>query len=152
MLGVMFQKLWHKKWMSICLVTGILLLIATAISFPMYRSAALDRLVQDEFDQYLSQTGEWPAMNTLTFYYKKEEGVETLKRMNELLDKIHKEMGVEDKETITYFCTTRTAVHSTMERDDISDQELRVASMSGIEDHISLLAGEMYSESGFSTR
>ncbi len=150
MLGVMFQKLWHKKWMSICLVTGILLLIATAISFPMYRSAALDRLVQDEFDQYLSQTGEWPAMNTLTFYYKKEEGVETLKRMNELLEKIHKEMGVEDKETITYFCTTRTAVHSTMERDDISDQELRVASMSGIEDHISLLAGEMYSESGFS--
>lgn len=149
MLGVMLQKLWHKKWMSFCLFIGITLLIATAVSFPMYRGAALDRLLEDEFDQYFARTGEWPAMNTLTFFYKRQEGIETLKRMNELLSTINEDMGVEKKETITYLCTTRSAAHSTMERDDISDSEMRIASMSGIEEHISLLAGEMYSESGY---
>lgn len=53
MLGVMLQKLWHKKWMVVCLLLGIVLLVATVVSFPMYRKAAYDRMLADEFTEYL---------------------------------------------------------------------------------------------------
>ena len=33
MLGVMLQKLWHKKWMVVCLLLGIVLIVATVVSF-----------------------------------------------------------------------------------------------------------------------
>ena len=51
MLGVMLQKLWHKKWMVVCLLLGIVLLVATVVSFPMYRKAAYDRMLADEFTE-----------------------------------------------------------------------------------------------------
>ena len=49
MLGVMLQKLWHKKWMVVCLLLGIVLLVATVVSFQMYRKAAFDRLLYVDF-------------------------------------------------------------------------------------------------------
>lgn len=52
MFGVMLQKLWHKKWMAFSLLVGITLLVATAVSFPMYRSAAYNRMLQDEFNAF----------------------------------------------------------------------------------------------------
>ena len=53
MLGVMIRKMWHKKWLFFCLLHRSILLIATAASYPMYRNAVYDRMLQDEFDEYL---------------------------------------------------------------------------------------------------
>ena len=39
--------------MGLCLLLGCILLVATVVSFPLYRHAAFDRMIQDEFDQYL---------------------------------------------------------------------------------------------------
>ena len=33
MLGVMLQKLWHKKWMVVCLLLGIVLLCGNGCEF-----------------------------------------------------------------------------------------------------------------------
>ena len=43
MFGLMLQKMWHKKWMNLCLLLGITLLVATLVSFPLYENAAYDR-------------------------------------------------------------------------------------------------------------
>ena len=53
------QKLIHKKWMVVCLLLGIVLLVATVVSFPMYRKAAYDRMLADEFTEYLETEGDW---------------------------------------------------------------------------------------------
>ncbi len=60
MLRVMLQKLWHKKWMVLCLLLGSMLLIATVVSFPLYRNSAFDRLLKDEFQNVLAEYGIWP--------------------------------------------------------------------------------------------
>ena len=49
----MLQKMWHKKWMKICLLLGCILLTATVVSFPIYRTAAYDRMLIDQFDDYM---------------------------------------------------------------------------------------------------
>ena len=66
MFGVMLQKLWHKKWMAFSLLVGITLLVATAVSFPMYRSAAYNRMLQDEFNAFFCdhfKEGQWRKIN-----------------------------------------------------------------------------------------
>ena len=45
----MFQKLFSKKWMFLCLFLGSVLLVATVISFPLYQNAAFDRMLRAEF-------------------------------------------------------------------------------------------------------
>ena len=66
MYRIMLQKLRHKKWMNLCLLLGSVLLIATVVSFPLYETAAYDRMLQEEFKNYISSEGKWPAMNSLT--------------------------------------------------------------------------------------
>ncbi len=143
------RKLWHKKWMSCCLLIGITLLAATTVSFPMYRNAAYNRLMQDYFDQYLAETGEWPAKATLTHSAFKDAGGAALSGVEAFLDGFHEQIGVKEKLMIHYYCLTAAPAGSLMRRDDLSEVQLRVAFMSDMENHINIIAGEDYSsESG----
>ena len=85
---MMLQKLLSKKWMSVCLLAGIVLLAATAVSFPMYRSMAFDRMLNDEFRENLSTQGEWPAANSFIIVSKKDAGGKTISRMEGLMEEL----------------------------------------------------------------
>ncbi len=148
MLKVMLQKLWHKKWMGFSLLIGITLLIAGAVSFPMYQNAAYDRMLQDEFDQSLAQSGSWPAMNILTVTSKKERGGTTISRMEELMTQIHGQLGVTERQILYYYTLTVSDAVSEMHRDDVEVFNLRISCMGDLDEHASLISGEMYSEEG----
>lgn len=148
MLRVMLQKLWHKKWMVMCLLLGCLLLISTVVSFPMYRTAAFDRMLQDEFEAYLTESGRWPAMNQLVLISKKDRGGSTISKVEELMAGIYDEMGVREKETICYYSLAKADAYSLMNRSDVQAISLRLSAMTGLPDHAGMLAGEMYSEDG----
>ena len=148
MLRVMLQKLWYKKWMSISLFIGIALLTATAASFPMYRNAAYDRMLRDEFDQYFSENGKWPAMNTLTFISKREAGGTSIRRVEQLMTELHGQLGVTQREVITYYYLAHSNAQSLMKRDDVKEIGLRISFISGLEENIIIQSGELYSETG----
>ena len=78
MLGIMLEKMWHKKWMNVCLLLGCVLLIATVVSFPIYRAAAYNRMINDEFENYISTEGRWPTMISATVVSRKEKSGSTL--------------------------------------------------------------------------
>lgn len=148
MFRVMLQKLWHKKWMVMCLLLGSLLLIATVVSFPMYRTAAFDRMLQDEFEDYLAENGKWPTMNKLVLISKKDNGGKTISRVEELMTGIYQEMGVREKETIYYYSLAKAEANSLMNRSDVGAISLRLSALTGLPQHAKLLAGEMYSQDG----
>ena len=77
----MLQKMWHKKWMNLSLLLGCILLVATAISFPLYQEAVYDRMLQDEFDYYLASTGTWPTQISVLISSKKDRGGNTMKSL-----------------------------------------------------------------------
>ena len=60
------MKMWQKKWMNLSLLLGCILLIATTVSFPLYQKAAYDRMLQDEFAQFISEQGNWPMVVHMT--------------------------------------------------------------------------------------
>ncbi len=148
MLRVMLRKCWAKRWMVLCLVLGSILLIATVVSFPMYRNAAFDRMLQDEFRNYLTEQGEWPAMQEMVIISKKERGGTTMARIEEMLDGIYDQLGVTEKETIEYYSLAKVEAESQMKREDVEGLYLRLSYMSGLREHARIIQGEMYSDDG----
>ncbi len=150
MLGIMFQKLMSKKWMFFCLLLGCVLLIATVISFPLYENAVFDGMLHDQFDNRLEETGEWPAkIRTVTVSKKGEQGAE-LERMEELMTTLPEFLGVVTKESTFFYRLPSLQMLPTVQRDDLSAKSMRLAYMTDLPEHVELLAGEMYSEDGYS--
>ena len=48
--------------MVLCLLTGNILLIAVVISHPLYKQATLDRMLTDEFKNYITENGTNPGV------------------------------------------------------------------------------------------
>lgn len=151
MLRVMLQKLWHKKWMVLCLLVGSVLLIATAVSFPMYRSAAFDRMLRDEFEHSLSENGKWPGKLNFIFTAKAADGTkQTILDAESLIAQLYEQLSVTEYDTITYYATAKMKSFSLMQREDLGDVFLKLSMLSDLPEHIEIVAGEMYSEDGFS--
>ena len=148
MLKVMFQKIWHKRWMVFSLLLGSILLSATVVSFPMYKEAAFDRMIQDEFQHYLTEKSEWPGLLEFVMISKKDVGGKSINKMEELMNNIYTDLGVEKKETLIYYSLSKSPITSCMERNDAADISLRLTSMTNLPAHAEMLAGEMYSEDG----
>ncbi len=148
MLRVMLRKCWAKRWMVMCLVLGSILLIATVVSFPMYRNAAFDRMLRDEFNNYLTEQGEWPAMQEMVIISKKEKDGATMARIEELLDGLYERLGVTEKYTTEYYSLAKVESQSLMKRDEADGIYLRLAYMTGLPEKAKMLSGEMYSEDG----
>lgn len=142
------QKLMSKKWMGMCMLLGSLLLIATVVSFPLYRTAAFDRMLQDEMEAWLTEYGSWPTMNTITLISKKDNGGKTISRVESLMTEIYEEMGVRERDTIYYYSLAKAEAASLMNRSDSKPASLRLSSLSGLPGHTRMLAGEMYSQDG----
>lgn len=148
MLGIMLQKLWHKKWMAFSLLLGIILLIATAVSFPMYRDAVYNRMLQDEFQQYLSENAQWPTENKMLMVSKKDVGGKAISKMEAFTEGLFEELQVVGKDNIRYYSLAKAGVHSLMNRSDLSEVEVRLGYLSDLSEHVSILSGSMYSENG----
>lgn len=148
MLKVMLQKLWHKKWMVMCLLLGSILLIATVVSFPMYRNAAFDRMLQDEFQEYLTENGEWPGINEFIIVSKKDAGGKAMNKMETLMQNIYADLGVKENQTIYFYNLGKAEAHSLMNREDVDSISVKIGFMSDLESHVKMLSGEMYSDNG----
>lgn len=148
MLKVMFQKIWHKRWMVFSLLLGSILLSATVVSFPMYKKAAFDRMLQDEFQNHLTETGEWPGILKFLMVSNKEPEGKAMQAMEKLMNNIYTEMGVEKQETMGYYSLSAVELKTTMQRDDVGNIKMRLSTMTNLPEHAELLAGEMYSEDG----
>lgn len=152
MLRLMLQKIWHKKWMVCCLLLGCVLLIATVVSFPLYRGAAFDRMVQDEFQSNLAQTGTWPGMNSLIMVSKQDrEGTMTDKMENNVF-RLSSDLGVTNKETVLHYVMDSAMAISTMNRQDLAEVSLNLGFYSNLPEHAKMLVGEMYSETGLTDK
>lgn len=150
MLGVMLQKLWHKKWMVVCLLLGCILLTATVVCFPLYRNAAYNRMLQDEFDNYLEENGAWPALFPLRMVSQQDPGGKAMESVEEYAYGLNGRLGTAEKMVVLYYNVVKTPAHSLMERGREGQFNLRPGFMSNLRDHVKILSGEMYSEEGVS--
>lgn len=148
MLGIMLEKMWHKKWMNVCLLLGCILLTATVVSFPLYRNAAYDRMINDEFKNYISSEGRWPTSISATVVSRKDKSGSTLKRMDEFAGEFYDRLGVTESTTFQELSLSSTPMSSDTGRGDAKALSVKLATIGNMTDHIKLLAGELYSDKG----
>ena len=65
MLRFVFHKLINRKWMAICLLIGIVLIVAVAASNPTYSDAMMQRALTKTLSEALVKNNTHPAEITL---------------------------------------------------------------------------------------
>lgn len=55
------RKLIRNKWLSLCLVVGLLAAVALVTSIPMYSEGALQRVLRKDLIDYRDRTGYYPG-------------------------------------------------------------------------------------------
>lgn len=151
MLGIMLRKLVSKKWMFICLLLGCVLLIATVVSFPLYRNAAFDKMLHDEFTVSMAENGEWPTKMRMAAISERKTGGARLHEMETLMDNVESVLDVVTKEKVFFYRLNKFRIISLMDKKDtVADLQIRLSYMSDLPEHVELLGGELYSETGIS--
>ncbi len=148
MFRFMIQKLIHKKWMVICLLIGNILLIAIACSNPMYKNASLQRSLTKQISDHIDSTGDSPAVITIqSAMTNGGSGKEQYLEMSELADTVMDRMGLIQTDKVQYLATMKSNASSLMEREDNrKGHTMRIASLTGLENHVKLISGRMYSD------
>ncbi len=148
MLGIMLQKMWHKKWMNLSLLLGCILLVATVVSFPLYQKAAYDRMLQDEIRNYISENGVYPAQVTMKSISKNDKKGSTMAKLEEFQKSICGQIGVTEKRLTQYYYLLNSTITSDMNRSDADEMSLSLAFLTDFENNIRIVGGNMYSEDG----
>ncbi|MDY3110680.1 MAG: FtsX-like permease family protein [Lachnospiraceae bacterium] len=153
MLGIMLQKMWHKRWMNLSLLLGCILLVATVVSFPLYQNAAYDRMLQDEFRNFISTEGKFPtAICMKTVCMKSNAGsdksAKTMEKIEKKMKSIPKELGVPSVLQNDFIYLQRAKADSDMNREDGTDIDLCIGGMRDMLSHVNIISGEPFSESG----
>lgn len=146
MIRFMLQKLLYKKWMVISLLIGNILLIAIACSNPMYKNASLQRTLKKSFGDYIEKEGVYPGVVTIESAMTRDQSNEAdYIKMSELSETALDDIGLVQTECVKMSATMKSSAVSIMGREDNNKSHtMRIASMSGLDEHVKLLAGRMY--------
>lgn len=142
MFSFMLQKLIHKKWMVLCLLTGNILLIAVAVSHPMYRVSSFQKMLADEFEQHREAQGCWPASFTVTHGTIKGGASVGYAAMEENAEETLEKLGVEAKEQVAIFHLSSQKAKAGTVRDGEEEKRITLAAASDLEEHVELLQGK----------
>lgn len=148
MLGIMLQKMWHKKWMNLSLLLGCILLVATVVSFPLYEKAAYDRMLQDEFRNYISTVGSYPALLSIKNTSKNEKHGTTIDKIEEFQKGLCDELGVTPRRIMQFYTLLNSPVISDMNRKDAENTSVSLGFVTDLPNNVSMISGEMYSDKG----
>lgn len=143
------QKLIHKKWMVICLLIGNILLAAIASSNPMYQNAALEKTLKSKFSNYIEETNAYPGIVTFEASMNAGKGHEDeYKQMAETAAGVAEELDVEQTYLTNVVGISKTRGEFLESRGNKSStKSMRIAAMTELQEHITILAGECYGDS-----
>ena len=142
------QKLLHKKWMVISLLIGNILLIAIACSNPMYQGAALQKTLASKLDHYIQTENANPGVLSFVSNMRGQKGQEEeYKNMKTEAGEAAERLDVEQEYLIAFHQSAKTRGYYVGDRKtNAMSKTLRLASLSELDQHITMLSGELYQD------
>lgn len=137
----------NTKWMVMCLFLGFLMAAGMMSTVPIYMDASLQRVLIKEMEEYQLNSGYYPGRYIVTaslpYGVSAQNQLQILNEAPRMTDEQVKQVGipVDNSKTVVSDNLLYLGAGS-------SSTRVRVAAMSGIEDHITMQHGEMYSDSG----
>ena len=147
MFHLMLQKIMHKKWMAASLLIGNILLVAIAVSHPMYQEASRTRMLTDEFVNYMKDNNSYPMLIDVEGLTRKKSGKAETERIRDFANNASIKFGIPEKEKICFqSLVAETAIPTAVYDRGSMELLLSVACMSDIEKHSKIVSGKMYSQ------
>lgn len=143
MITLIFQKLLHKKWMVLCLLIGNILLVAVAVSYPMYRNSSFQRMLTDEFDRYLEEEGQWPAVWSVKHVRSLGRSGTGYEQLRDYVDQCQAQLNVPLYQEIEFLSTSLDDAKPVVERDERLERRLQITAISGLEEQVTIYAGRL---------
>lgn len=141
MFSLMFRKLIHKKWMVACLLIGNILLIAVASSYPLYRVSSFQRMLIDEFEDYTSTNGKWPAIFSVNYNTLKGGAKIGFTTMENEADKAFEELPMEAFEVNKWYYLMTQKAESQVVRDGNTDKRITLGAIENMGEKVELVYG-----------
>lgn len=147
MFHLVLQRILHKKWMIASLLIGNILLVAIAVSHPLYQASSSKSMLEEEFNQALDETGTYPMMLHTIGRIRKTSGRSLTKSMRKIANDMSEILGLPIKESVLYRnMIVATAKSTTVHDGMFNEQKLALSSLHDIENHSKILSGRMYSD------
>lgn len=144
MLRFVCQKIKNKKWLNLCLLVGISLLVAIFSCHPMFEKGAGNQILQTAFLDYVEETGEFPAIIGRSENYELSSSV-SVKSLYDRMDAYEQKwleyIGVDAVESSRMLVLTGNAVISNMED---NSRFLSISSMRDLENHTDVVDGSSF--------
>lgn len=151
MIRFTFQKLVHKKWLNLCTFLGMILLIGIAVGNTLYEGAALNRVLQTEFDTYIGEKNQYPVKVSVVYPLVYEEG-QTLsdtagQAVEEMRTAIVSQVGMHVSEEVLSMASESLHCIPQYKADESKQEHFFIPTyLTEMEFHTQILKGEMYSE------
>lgn len=146
----MFRFVWHKiinkKWLNLCLLVGISLLIALFVCHPMFENGAESQVLETEFLNYAQEREEFPAIIGRTGSCVISD-YPTVQSLCEMLDKYAKKwnsyVSLDIVEAQKYFSLSGGNVTTSLGG---KNYYLKISLLDDMEEHIELVRGKSLAE------
>jgi len=151
MLRFVIQKMRNRKWMVLCLLLGNLLMVSIAAAAPMYSDAALQRTLMNDLSEYMVEENVNPASvlvrtNFLVKSGNSEIEVKRVDSCEQIADQLIRDLDLPVHHRVTqYYRPMLKVLHEYKIDGERDSAEINLSSYSGIEDHIRIISGELYS-------
>ena len=144
MFTILFRKMRNTKWMVLCLFLGFLMAAGMMSTVPIYMDASLQRVFIKEMEEYQLNTGYYPGRYIVSGSYGVGIDPDTLQSVfNDFPPMVASRanrvgMPIENSKIVVSDNLLYLTYGDTSSR-------VRVTAMSGVEQHITMLQGDLYS-------
>lgn len=154
MLKMVLRRMFSNLWMVICLLLGSILATALVSCIPIYTDGILQRMLTKDLENYQHETGNFPGQYkvkaTLNYNYKREDRVNAQRYFDKEI--MTKKIIEFDLPIITISQSVKLGNLSYFpiqnNSESLVDANLeygQLGSLSGIEEHITITNGRIYS-------
>ena len=148
MLNFVLKKLLKNRWMTVCMLTGSILIIALLAGIPIYAQGVLQRVLIKDMEKIQADTQAYPGTMTVSTTFGSGKTAAKIQRqekvINDLLDGVEKNYHLDVVGREFRRMSTRFIVYTDYDANESVDTKgINMVYKSGLEDHISLLRGRM---------
>ena len=148
MFTYVIRKIWNKKWMAISLIIGNVLLIGMIVGNIVYSNAVLNRVLVRDLNNYMNTSGTYPLQNEIEIRMDKIRSDVTVakkvKQLEKIVANLPKSMGLDERLIISSYYMRTNYLFSPKDKED-GAYILDLAFLSDIDEHSTLMSGNMYS-------
>lgn len=83
------RKIINRKWLNLCLLTGIILFTAVFVCHPVFEKGAENKILQQLFANYAKENNRYPA--TVSYVSSSETGFRSLQEVYDTMDTMDRE-------------------------------------------------------------